>query len=434
MLGFVFRPSPPDRSPTLGLLLGLLVTLSIVLAYSAYITWQVTGLRRLQTEMVDRNRKDSLQLLRIQNDLDLLAVAMRDMVSNDEPYPLTAWSAQFQRIHADLDDAMRREAGFAPVGRTREQTDFLTSSFTQFWDAVDRIFTLANAHKEKEAREQIQFSLQARQAALNTAVARLLVQNSENEEQAGQQIVRIYDRVQRQGYGFLAATLLAILLDGLSLIRWNRRLFARMAELSDRRSELAQKLISTQESTLRYISRELHDEFGQILTAIGSMLHRAEKYLPPGSPSLTELHEVRGVTQTTLDKVRSLSQALHPVMLDETGLESTLDWYLPVLERQAGIHISYEKSGAAYPVDGNAAIHVYRVVQEALNNVTRHSGAAEAWVRLRYLPKSLELEVEDHGSGFVAQSSKQGIGLVAMRERAELLGGAIEFSRPIPSG
>ena len=67
-------------------------------------------------------------------------------------------------------------------------------------------------------------------------------------------------------------------------------------------------------------------------------------------------------------------------------------------------------------------------------HVTRHSGAREAWVRLRYLPRTLELEVEDHGSGFVAQSVQQGIGLVAMRERAELLGGVIEFARPVPSG
>ena len=211
-------------------------------------------------------------------------------------------------------------------------------------------------------------------------------------------------------------------------------MFAQLAALSAQRSELAQKLISTQESTLRHISRELHDEFGQILTAVGAMLSRAGNQVPEGSPLRAELREVAEIAQTTLDKVRSLSQALHPVMLDETGLESTLDWYLPVLERQAGIHISYEKSGTAYPVDGNAAIHVYRVVQEALNNVTRHSGAGEAWVRLRYLPKSLELEVEDHGSGFVTQSAKQGIGLVAMRERAELLGGTIEFSRPMPSG
>ena len=103
---------------------------------------------------------------------------------------------------------------------------FSRGSFTQFWDAVDRIFALARNGKEKEAREQIQLSLQERQAALSTAVARLLVQNSENEEQAGQRIVQIYDRVRRQVYVFLAATLLAILLNGLSVIRWNRRLFA----------------------------------------------------------------------------------------------------------------------------------------------------------------------------------------------------------------
>jgi signal transduction histidine kinase len=431
---FVSRLSPPDRSPTLGLLLGLLVTLSVVLVYSAYITWQVTGLRRLQTGMVDRNRKDSLQLLRIQNDLGLLAVAMRDMVSNDEPYPLTAWSAQFQRIHADLDDAMRREAGFAPAGRTPEQNAFLASSFTQFWDAVDRIFTLANDRKEKDAREQIQFSLQARQAALNTAVARLLVQNSENEEQAGQKIVRIYDRVQRQVFVFLAATLLAILLNGLSLIRWNRRLFAQMAKLSERRSELAQKLIATQESTLRYISRELHDEFGQILTAIGSMLGRAGTHAPDGSSLRADLHEVRQIAQTALENVRSLSQALHPVMLDEAGLESTLDWYIPTVERQTGIAISYDKQGAPFPVDGGAGVHIYRVLQEALNNVARHSGAKQAWVRLRFLPARLELEVEDHGVGLTERPGRQGIGLVAMRERSELMGGQIAFSRPAEGG
>src|SRR6201988_2214522 len=216
------RPSQQERSPTFGLLLALFITLAVVLAYSAYVTWQVTGLRQLQTELVDRNRKDSLQLLRIQNDLNLLAVAMRDMVSSDEPYPLTAWSAQFKRIRTDLDDAMRLEAGLAAAPRTPEQSAFLAGNFNQFWDAVNRVFALARDGKEKEAREQIQLSLQERQAALRTAVARVLVQNSEREEQAGNRIVQIYDRVQRQVYFFLGATLLAILLSSLSIIRWNR--------------------------------------------------------------------------------------------------------------------------------------------------------------------------------------------------------------------
>ena len=415
-------------------MLGLIVTLAAVVAYSAYITWQIAGLRKLQGELIDRNRKDSLQLLRIQNDLNLLAVAMRDMIDNDEPYPLTAWSAQFQRIRTDLDDAMRLEAGLAPTSRTLEQSDSLSSSLAQFWDAVDRVFVLAGSGQEKEARAQIQLSLQARQAALSTAVARLLVQNSENEELAAQHIVEIYDRVQRQVYVFLIATLAAILLTGFSMIRWNRQLFARMAELSERRSDLAQKLIATQESTLRYISRELHDEFGQILTAMGSMLGRAGVHAPEGSSLRSDLQEVSQIAQDTLDRVRTLSQALHPVMLDEAGLETTLDWYIPTVERQTGIALSYEKVGMPFDLNGSAAVQIYRVLQEALNNVARHSGVKQAWVRLRFESATLELEVEDHGVGFSERPAKQGIGLVAMRERSELMGGRIVFSTPAGGG
>jgi signal transduction histidine kinase len=428
------RLPAPRRSPTPGLFLGLVITLAAVVAYSAYITRQISGLRELQSNLVDRNRKDSLQLLRIQNEVNALALAMRDMLDNDEPYPLTAWSAQFQRIRTDLDDALRLEQQFAVTDRTPEQRQYLQNSVSQFWDAVDRTFALARDGKESEARAQIRFSLQARQEALSSAVARLLVQNNESEEQAALRIGQIYDRVQRQVYLFLTATLVAILLTSLYLIHSNRQLFAQLAKLSEQRSELAQKLISTQESTLRHISRELHDEFGQILTAVGSMLSRAGNQVPDGSPLRADLREVGEIAQGTLDKVRSLSQALHPVMLDEAGLESTLDWYLPVVERQAGVHISYEKSGTSFPVNGNAAIHVYRILQEALNNVTRHSGAKEAWVRLRLQPDTLELEVEDHGVGFLPQTAKPGIGLVAMRERAELLRGTIEFTKPVEGG
>src|SRR4029077_7289973 len=114
-------------------------------------TRQISGLRVLQTDLADRSRKDSLQLLRIQNDLNSLALAMRDMLDNDEPYPLTAWTAQFARIREDLDDALKREALVADAGRTVEQSQYLGASVTQFWDAVDRIFALAAAGREDDA-------------------------------------------------------------------------------------------------------------------------------------------------------------------------------------------------------------------------------------------------------------------------------------------
>jgi len=268
---------------------------------------------------------------------------------------------------------------------------------------------------------------------LSTAVAQLLRENNESEQQTAQRIQEIYDRVQRQVYWFLTATLVAIVSTSLYLIRSNRRLFAQLASLSAQRSELVQKLIAARESTLHHIARELHDEFGQILTAIGSVLGRAGKHAPEGSPLRGELREVQELAQSTLNNVRSLSQALHPSILDEAGLESTLEWYLPTVEKQFGIAISYDHSGTGPAVNGSAGIHVYRVLQEALNNVVRHSAAERAWVRLRNEAGILELEVEDHGKGFTGDRG-HGLGLVAMRERADLLGGTIEFLRASPGG
>jgi signal transduction histidine kinase len=422
-----------SRSPAPALLLGLTITLAAVVADSWYVTRQIAGLRTLQTNLVDRSRRNSLQLLRVQNDLNQLGLAMRDMLDNDEPYPLTAWRAQFQRIRTDLEAALRSEQEAAVTRRTPEQQTYLESALTQFWDATDRIFALAASGQEGEARAQVRLSLQARQAALSTSVARLLRENNESEESTAARVQDIYNQVQRQMYLFLGTTFVAIALTGLYLIRSNRQLFARLAFLSNQRRELARQMIATREDTLREISRELHDEFGQILTAMGSMLSRASRHAAEGSPLRAELREIGEIAQTTLENVRGLSQSLHPSILEEAGLEQTVEWYLSTLERQLGVAVSYERSGAAVPVDSAVGIQVYRVLQEALNNVARHSGTRHAWVRLRFQADALELEVEDHGKGLTV-GARRGLGLVAMRERAELVGGSLEFDRPREGG
>jgi signal transduction histidine kinase len=421
-------------SPTTGLLVGLLITLTAVVTDSWYMSRQISNLRALQTDLADRNRRDSLQLLRIQGDLNSLALTMRDMLDHDEPYPLTAWASQFDRIRVDLQDALQREEDLAGGNRTPEQRQYLTQSVSQFWDAADRIFVLAREGREDEARAQIRESLQARQSALATAVARLLVENNAAEEQTAERVQGIYNAVQRQIYWFVAATLTAIVLTSLYLIRSNRRHFAELVALSDERRELARQLIETREATLREISRELHDEFGQILTAMGSMLGRAGNQVPEGSALQADLQEIREVAQTTLDHVRGLSQTLHPSVLEEAGLEGTLDWYLSTVERQTGLAISYERSESGRPVDSTVAIHVYRVLQEALNNVGRHSGVQHASVRLTFPDDRLELEVEDHGRGLIVDSARHGLGIVGMRERAAIVGGRLELLTPKEGG
>ncbi len=417
---------PQPRSPTSRLLAGLAITLSAVALYSGYTVRQLHDLEQLQGGIIDRNRADSLLLLRIQNNLHSLGLAMRDMLEGSEPYPLTAWQGQFRRIRTDLEDALAREARTSPTNRDAEQSRYLSDSLRQFWDALDRVFAIARNGQEAEARTLIRLSLQARQEALSTAVSRLLVQNNEIEQQAGTRIRSVYARVERNVYLFVAAMLVLILLTSLYLVVYNRRLFREVAELSARRSELARQLIAMQENAFRSISRELHDDFGQILTAIGTMLQRTGRRASDADSQRTDLREVQEIVQVTLDKVRTLSHALHPVMLEEIGFEGALDQYLADFQKQTGIGVSYEKSGATRELEGCVAIHVYRVMQEALTNVAKHSQAKRAAVRLRYLPGCVVLEVEDDGVG-IGGSHKSGLGLVSMRERAGLVNGVLQL-------
>jgi signal transduction histidine kinase len=403
----------------------LVVTLSAAAVYAAYTITQLRSLRHIQVETIDRNRADSLLLLRIQNNLNALALTMRDMLDPGESYPLIAWKGQLRRIEVDLGDAMAREQKLSRA--TPDQRAYLSGSVAQFWDAVQRIFAMVDQDQEDEARARIRLSLQARQEALSNAVARLLVQNNESEQLAEEQTQAIYARQERNAYAFLAGMLILIAATSLYLVQWNRAMFARVAAASEQRSELARRLISIQENTFRYISRELHDDFGQILTAIGAMLHRAGKTIPAADPLRADLDEVRGIVQSTLDKVRTLSQVLHPMVLDDAGLEGALNLYLAGFEKQTGVRVHYEKDGGAQPLDRDVAIHVYRVAQEALNNVAKHSKSSEAEVRLHFRPDAMVLEVEDQGVGFGQRKERRGMGLTSMRERAELIHGTIEF-------
>jgi signal transduction histidine kinase len=423
----------PGRSPTVRLLAGLAITLSAVALYSGYTILQLRSLERIQGGVIDRNRADSLLLLRIQNNLNSLGLAMRDMLDGSEPYPLTAWQGQFRRLRTDLEDALAREARSSSLDRDVEQRKYLNDSLHQFWDALDRTFAVAREGQEAEARTLIRLSLQARQEALGTAVARLLVQNNETDQLAAARIHDVYSGVERNAYIFVAAMLVLILLTSLYLVNYNRRLFQEVALLSARRSELAQQLIAMQENTFRSISRDLHDDFGQILTAIGTMLQRATRRLPESDSLRTDLREVQEIVQSTLEKIRALSHSLHPVILDEIGFESAVDQYLPGFEKQTGIQVHYSKSGTPRELDRAVTIHLYRVMQEALNNIAKHSQSTRAAVRLHYRPEAVELEIEDDGIGF-RSSNGRGMGLISMRERAGLVNGRLDLERAQSGG
>lgn len=415
-----------SRSPTPRLLIGLAGTLLAVALFSWYSLKQVSMLRLLQTDTIDRNRKDSLQLLRIQNDLHTLGLALRDMADKQEGYELQAWRGEFNRIRYDLQDALSRESKLS--SRPPEQTKYLAASADQLWRSAEQIFGIAESGDQARAHKMVLNSLQAQQASLSATVSRLLVQNNEMEEQAYGTIEQIYAGVERNIYLFLTGMLAGIAAIGLFIAYSNRRLFEKLSSLSEQRSTLARRLIGVQEEVFRSVSRELHDDFGQILTAIGTMLRRAEKKgLPADSPLREDLAEVREVVQESLEKTRSFSQALHPTVLDDYGLEKAMERYLPAFTKQTGIEVQFDKEGEV-TVPDEKAIHIYRVLQEALNNVAKHANATSAKVRMKVRQSALRLEIEDGGVG-IHGNAKGGLGMIAMRERAELVGGRLDILR-----
>ena len=419
------------NSPTVRLLAGVLFTLAVITAYAAYTVHAVHSMRLVQSEIVDQNRKGALQLIRIQSDLNALGLAMRDMLDNLDGYPITAWFGQFHRIRENLDDAIQREAELAGVRRDPRQTAYLRGSFSQFWTAVEHTQRLAETGHETEAREWVRRTLQPRQEALSALTARLLVQNNEESQRAAATISETFAGIERNAYWFLALSAVLVLAVSFTLIRSNRDLFARVTELSNQRRELAQQLIATQESTLRAISRDLHDEFGQVLTAVGAMLKRANRSAPPEFQG--QIQETSVALQETLEKIRALSQSLQPVILEEQGLMAAVEWHLMVFQRQTGITVHYEPSPGLPEVDPAARIHVYRILQEALNNVARHAQARDVAVRLRAGSEGVVLEVSDAGKGIPSQW-KPGVGIAGMRERAALIGGVLEIGAAVPAG
>ena len=342
-----------------------------------------------------------------------------------------------RRIRADLEDALHVESALLPQARRTAQQNSVTSALNAFWRGTDDMFALARDGREAQAREMLRGALQSQETAASAMIARLLVENNSSEEQATGSIHRIYDRVERNLYGFLSAELLAILATSIAMVYFNRRIFQSLELLSAQKTTLARKLIGVQEEVLRSVSRELHDEFGQILTAIGTLLARAErKALPPDSPLREALLEVQQITQETLEKTRTLSHALHPGILDDYGLEKAIEWYVPIFQKQTGIEVAYQKQGDGSVVPERAAIHVYRILQEALNNVARHSQAKAAAVRVNYGPRRLDLQIEDHGVGLPESNSSAftGLGLVAMRERADLLNASLKVENSADGG
>lgn len=198
--------------------------------------------------------------------------------------------------------------------------------------------------------------------------------------------------------------------------------------------ELSASVVDAREEERRRISRELHDELGQRLTALKIDLANlaAAAQLRAGDTRVTAMS---AMIDDTLASVRRIASDLRPLMLDDLGLSAAIGWLGSDASKRIGIPVHVRVPDQEPDVDQRVAISLYRMVQEALTNVARHAQAREAWVELRVHGPMLRLEVADDGIGAAATTQHRpgSFGLMGLRERARMLGG--EFSiGPRPGG
>ncbi len=203
-----------------------------------------------------------------------------------------------------------------------------------------------------------------------------------------------------------------------------------LRESAKRLQYLSRRLLTVQEDERRHLSRELHDEFGQLLATITLHLHAAKTVA--GEAAQPSLAESTALLQRAGAQVRSLALELRPTMLDTGGMETTLRWLAEQHQQHTGIPT--QVVGHVSDVSGDPAIAAFRVAQEALTNVVRHAQAQHIWIELSQRDGLLDLVVRDDGVGFdVLQTLERAtgagnLGLLGMKERVEILGGTLEIN------
>ncbi len=205
-----------------------------------------------------------------------------------------------------------------------------------------------------------------------------------------------------------------------------------LEEYARRLQNLSRRLLAVQEEERRRLSRELHDEVGQILTGMRLTLERGERV--GGDGLRRALGDARGMLQELTDRVRDLSLRLRPTMLDDLGLAPALLWHFQRYTAQTGVRVDFRHEGLDRRLAPEGETAAYRIIQEALTNVARHSGAAEASVRISLDREAFRLEIEDRGAGFDPSAAPAGCGLSGMRQRVALLGGKLTLTSAPGSG
>jgi signal transduction histidine kinase len=419
------------KSPRLFLLLGFgtLLILIALLALGAF--WRAERVYGELSAIQNSYWKRSSILNDIQADILDTALIMRDYIIDPQIAAGIQYRHDFLQIRSSMES---RLSSLGAILGMSAALDRLRNEIDNYASSMEPIFEWTPQQKTRLGYEFLRKQVRPRRQGMIQLIQEINRLSADDVMRADQNMRQSQVAFRRFLAGSTSVSLtLALIVAGISFFhisRLERRSGQERRRIEQAEKELrllSQKLVQAQEEERRSISRELHDEIGQMLTALRLELRNLEELYAAPEPDLLRRHaEIKDLAEKTLRAVRDLAMGLRPAMLDDLGLEPALQWQAREFSRHNSIPAIVEIDGDLDDLSEELRTCVYRVVQESLTNCARHAHAKNVRITVHGGRSEMALTIQDDGIGFdPGNAVSRGIGLIGMEERVRELGGAM---------
>jgi signal transduction histidine kinase len=381
-----------------------------------------------------RYRRTEQLLSQVGSDIAVVGLLARDYLLDPSVKSSGEYRSQLMQVRSRMENELQQLTQFvrpedAPrLSNVRRQVE-------AYWDALDPLFEWTQEEKAKRSWAFLRREVLTRRGASLQIADEIRDLTQANLDREREEV----DREQAGMPGFIIRMLVITVLLGVGVAGITILRMTRLEQGSDEQRErteaaekelrlLSRQLVRAQEQERKSISRELHDEIGQKLTALRMELGSLPKLKGEGQFD-EHLEDAKRLAEQSLRSVRDIAMGLRPSMLDDLGLGPAVQWQARQFSKHTGVPVNVQISGQLGTLPERHRTCVYRVVQEALTNCARHAAAKTIRVAIDGRGDRLSLLIQDDGAGFDTSGVRgRGLGLIGIEERVKELGGEIKLS------